>query len=353
MIHLCDEDRLKQLLMPQSNTTLSGVNQLYGTKLQNRNEIYQLIWRPLEPVLKGAQTVYFSPDGMLNKISFAALRDQNGRYLSEQMVLHPVLNTAVLASRKEQPFYPGQVQLFGGIDYSYANAPEVWKYLPGTNDEAVRLSELFDRKRIQRSYYKGKEAAESTFNQGSSHVQIVHIASHGFFFPDPLDGSVRHEADTLIGEMRFRSGGSEGRSRFVINPDPMMRSGLVFSGANRVWTDEEVSAEEDGVLTAYEISGMDLSGVKLITLSACETGLGDLHSTEGVFGLQRAFKMAGVQFLIMSLWQVPDKETAEFMVLFYDRLVKRKNIRQAFVETQRVMCKKYDPYFWAAFVLLE
>lgn len=88
-------------------------------------------------------------------------------------------------------------------------------------------------------------------------------------------------------------------------------------------------------------------------LSACETGLGDIKGSEGVFGLQRAFKMAGAQYLIMSLWQVPDKETAEFMGYFYKTLTKKKDIKYAFQKAQRIMSKKYDPYFWAAFVLID
>ena len=107
------------------------------------------------------------------------------------------------------------------------------------------------------------------------------------------------------------------------------------------------------MLTAAEVSNLDLRNTKLVVLSACETGLGDIRGSEGVFGLQRAFKMAGSKFIIMSLWQVPDNETAEFMTLFYNRLVKLKDIRLAFKQTQAAMRKKYDPYYWAAFVLVE
>ena len=88
-------------------------------------------------------------------------------------------------------------------------------------------------------------------------------------------------------------------------------------------------------------------------MSACETGLGDIKGSEGVYGLQRAFKMAGVNYIIMSLWQVPDKETEEFMTKFYKKLMKNNDIKLSFTETQKEMRKKYDPYFWAAFVLIE
>lgn len=110
---------------------------------------------------------------------------------------------------------------------------------------------------------------------------------------------------------------------------------------------------EDGVVTAYEISQLNFSNIELVVLSACETGLGDVKATEGVFGLQRAFKLAGVKKLIVSLWKVPDKETAELMQLLFTHLLSGKTIEDAFAAAQAIMRKKYPPYYWAAFVLIE
>lgn len=137
-----------------------------------------------------------------------------------------------------------------------------------------------------------------------------------------------------------------------------MRSGIVLAGANDVWNETSISinernSEEDGILTAYEVSLMNLKNTKLVVLSACETGLGDIKGSEGVYGLQRAFRVAGVDQLIMSLWQVPDKETDEFMTAFYIELIKTKDIKKAFSNSQKLMRAKYDPYFWGAFVLIE
>ena len=128
------------------------------------------------------------------------------------------------------------------------------------------------------------------------------------------------------------------------------------AGANRVWEGAEALAnEEDGILTAMEISQMNLSNTELVVLSACETGLGDIQGSEGVYGLQRAFKKAGAKYLIMSLWQVPDKETAAFMTTFYENwLEKKMTIRTAFDQAQKEMRKKYKkPHQWAGFVLIE
>ena len=110
---------------------------------------------------------------------------------------------------------------------------------------------------------------------------------------------------------------------------------------------------EDGIVTAYEIAQLNLSGTGLVVLSACETALGDIKGTEGVFGLQRAFRMAGAGKMILSLWQVPDKETAELMTSFYNYWLNGKNMEEAFLQARADMRKKYSPYYWAAFVLIN
>lgn len=134
----------------------------------------------------------------------------------------------------------------------------------------------------------------------------------------------------------------------------MFRSGLVLAGANYVWKGRPViPGKEDGILTAYEIAHIDLGSTDLLVLSACETALGDLQRNEGVIGLQRASKMAGVKQLIVSLWRVPDKLTAELMTLFYHNWLSGQSTRDALRSAQLNMRKKYPPYFWAAFVLVE
>jgi CHAT domain-containing protein len=132
-----------------------------------------------------------------------------------------------------------------------------------------------------------------------------------------------------------------------------MRSGLVFAGANHSWTDAAPLSGDDGVLTALEVAQLNMSSTNLVVLSACETGLGDIRGNEGVYGLQRAFKMAGVHFIMMSLWQVPDKETVEFMETFYKHFLALRDVKKAFSQTQKEMRKKYEPFYWAAFVLIE
>ena len=139
----------------------------------------------------------------------------------------------------------------------------------------------------------------------------------------------------------------------------MIRSGLILAGANRVWKGgSPLPGEEDGILTAYEIAQMDLSNTELVVLSACNTGMGDIKGHEGVYGLQRAFKLAGAKYLLMSLWSVPDRQTHEFMNLFYDCWLNGgTTIPAAYQFAQNEMRKRYtkpfDPSAWAGFILLE
>ena len=143
---------------------------------------------------------------------------------------------------------------------------------------------------------------------------------------------------------------------FTMQQNPMFRSGMVLAGGNHVWKGGKISQEsEDGILTAYEIAQLDLSNTELVVLSACETALGETkHANEGVFGLQRAFKLAGVKTMIMSLWQVPDSHTAELMTLFYQNWMAGESIRKALHKAQMTMKKKYpSPFYWAAFIVVE
>ncbi len=165
----------------------------------------------------------------------------------------------------------------------------------------------------------------------------IHLATHGYFFPDQE------------GE------GQESTDRNAQEP-PMVRSGLLLAGANKAWKEGvQIPGFEDGILTAFEISQLNLTNTELVVLSACETGLGDIQGSEGVFGLQRAFKMAGVRYLIMSLWQVPDFQTQDLMTTFYAKWLEQGlPIPEAFRAAQLEMRDKYQsPYFWAGFVLVE
>jgi len=251
-----------------------------------------------------------------------------------------------------------KVLLLGGVNFnSEKTKGGLWNYLPGTLNEVQNISNNLNNSKVNFTKLIAHDANEVNFKKEAGEAEILHIASHGFFFPDPeqveKEMSRRVEKSNEDESMAFRGTTNYANWSFVINKNPLMRTGLVLAGANDVWHRESLEEGDDGILTAAEISNMNLFNTKLVVLSACEKGLGDIKGSEGVYGLQRAFKMAGVKQIIMSLWQVPDKETSEFMTTFYNILILEKDVRKAFSITQKKMRDKYDPFYWAAFVLVE
>ena len=173
--------------------------------------------------------------------------------------------------------------------------------------------------------------------------QILHLAIHGFFLPIAKT-KPQNYFDVNIG-----------KDTLIMQQNSMFRSGLVLAGGNFAWMGQELPGVEDGILTAYDIAHMDLSNTELVVLSACETALGEIEGNEGVIGLQRAFKIAGVKQIMMSLWKVPDNETVELITLFYSNWLSGQSTREALRNAQLSMKEKYleEPYKWAAFILVE
>ncbi|HBS88755.1 MAG: hypothetical protein A2W91_04230 [Bacteroidetes bacterium GWF2_38_335] len=366
MIPLCNQKQLQDILGIDAENDINYINNIYGKKNNTSRQLYKLIWKPIESKLTGIKRVYVSPSGLLHKISLAAIADENGIFLSDKLDLRIKSNTGNIALEStvsDVLFSDAEITaaVFGGIDYNLKDSVRKiveWEYLDGTKRESENITNLLTGQKINVKYFSDKSATEEQFKIMAANSDLLHIATHGFFFPSPEQ--LRLESDTANkiteekGDVVFRGGARGfGVAGFVENDNPLMRSGLVFAGANEVWNATESGENEDGVLTAQEVINIDMRKTSMVVLSACETGLGEIVDCEGVYGLQRAFKMAGVKYIVMSLWQVPDKETVEFMTLFYSRLLKLKDIQQAFSETQKEMRKKYDPYFWGAFVLVE
>jgi CHAT domain-containing protein/Tfp pilus assembly protein PilF len=356
LIPLFNEYSLKQILDALPGNNLSYIEQLYGTKENTKSQLYDLIWKPLEPHLEGIEKVYVSPIGLLHKISFMALAKGQNVFLCDNYDVEMMSSTGNLALAEAPEINSdSRYTLFGGIEYnSDSTTSEIWSYLDGSFNETEKIERTLSKANRNVSYYNLGQATEKQLKETASESNILHIATHGFFYEDPdvvFEASVDdiESTDDLV----FRGGTSGmGVNTFVRSRNPLMRSGLVFAGANDVWNRTSIEGE-DGVLTAAEVATIDMRNTELVVLSACETGLGDIKGSEGVYGLQRSFKMAGVNYIIMSLWQVPDKETAEFMTTFYKKLIESDDIKKAFKETQLEMRKKYDPYYWAAFVLIE
>ena len=390
MIPLFEEKQLENYFHnTRAAKDVNMIKKLYGEKrgiekfdnyssVSYADSLYSLIWKPFDSLLKDIETVFYSPSGLLHTISFAAVPYNDSLLLSDKYNMVYLSSTANLVNPKSSniDFKSANVTLYGGLKYDiegkemlayseqyhstraddlYANSRSFhlsdsdrsgsWDWLKGTLDESYIINDLLNGYGISTTLLQYEEGNEESFKAlaGRDSPDIIHLATHGFFFPDPE--IEKPDNNTFI---------AEEKNIFKTSDNPLIRSGLILSGANLAWSGEEIpEGVDDGILTAYEVSGMDLFNTSLVVLSACETGLGDIKGSEGVYGLQRSFKMAGVDYLIMSLWQVPDKETAEFMIFFYAKLVETKNVREAFAQTQKAMRNEYDPYYWAAFVLIE
>jgi CHAT domain-containing protein len=385
-IPLFEAKQLETLLKPTGKQKVDWVNQLYAETGNPQTSLYELLWRPLEPALAGVQTIYFSPSSQLHRLNLGAIAippvlrgPSEATTLGERYRLIEVGSTRQLVTGSGQHAAGNDAMLFGGIQYEldstaiasantnleynlsasrnrgldFAGTDSTlrggkWKYLPWTKVEVTALDGILAKAGFKATLHKDYEASEEAFkslgvNQPSP--RILHLATHGFFFPDPK---------TADGK-RLTEDGSE--PVFKMSDHPMIRSGLLLAGSNYAWEKGKPfkPEAEDGILTAYEISQMNLSNTELVVLSACETGLGDIQGNEGVYGLQRAFKIAGAKYLIMSLWQVPDFQTQQLMSAFYRNWLQDKmSIPDAFRTAQQAMQLKFkDPFFWAGFVLVE
>ena len=314
-------------------------------------EVSRLVLDPLQPPLKGVTDLFLSPDGELHRIPFAVLpsgKDRQ-RLLSEAVRLR-VVTTGRDLVRLQQPAKAGGAPVVmanpaygattgtpggkaGGQQRSSALRGGLrWDPLPATKAEATQVAGLLGAG----APIVEEQATASRALQQKGPL-IFHIATHGFFFPAP--------------ESEKRKGGGSVPGLGVAE-DPLLRSGLVLSGANA----PERNPADDGYLTAAEATGMDLEGTELVVLSACETGLGDVRSGEGVYGLQRAFTVAGSRATLLSLWKVDDAATAAFMAAYYGRLRQGEGRAEALSATQADFRRHADPlyrdaYVWGAFQL--
>jgi CHAT domain-containing protein len=374
MVPLCEERDLQKSLANISDFHPGGPD---SSDQSNELDAYELVWKPLEPYLQDIRRVYYSPGGTINIIPLNSLNISDKIIAGDQYEMVRIHSIRDLVRQQILTDEPKTSALFGGIDYEadtammmvsadnqYVSTPDVgpditdnplalrggeWNHLQGTIREITNIHELLLPHHWSVALYTDMDATEEQFKRlgdpldAAASPHLIHISTHGFFFPDPSSGSTSTMASQ---DVAFKSADY-----------PMIRSGLILAGGNYAWTHGHPykPGMEDGILTAYEISQMDLSNTELVVLSACETGLGDIKGNEGVYGLQRAFKIAGVKNLIMSLWKVPDAATAELMISFYKHwLEDNMTIRQALYTAQKELRDDgFEPYYWAGWVLVE
>ena len=365
---LCNDDDL-DIYSTEATADILHISSLYNDSVS----IYQKIWCKLEPYLKGKKTIYFSPTGQLNLLNHSALITPDGTLFGDKYNLVRLSSTdKILSLSKQKPRNEDlhSAIIYGGIvyDLSVADMTEAakkyrhsgednylasrsedergrWNYLPNTMVEAQNIYDLLFSRDIQANLLQGSEANEESFKSFSGKSpNIIHLSTHGFF----LNSKEKERANPFMSTI----------GNYSKKEDQLIRTGLLMAGANNVWCGkEQVSGIEDGILTADEISRLDLSNTDLVVLSACETAKGKVDEVDGVLGLQRGFKKAGVNTIVMSLWKVPDQATSILMTSFYEHLLQGKDARNSLKEAQKHLMHQNDgyrnPYYWAAFVVLD
>lgn len=351
-VALCKENELEELIRLDTH-------KLYDKDLPFSSQLYELIWKPLMPYLPKGGHVYLSPSGTLNIIALEAIAVDDNHYINEYITVSRLTTTAELCNTVCHSSL-SKATVFGGINYKTASLSSDFgvtpysenaylldrsisgeiAYLPGTKAEAEKVSKILLQGHLSTQLCIGDEGTEEAFKSLSGQdISIIHIATHGFY--QPKDKLARI--------------GFFGESDSSSPVSALQRSGLLMAGSEAAWNGKTVENQEDGVLTASEISELDFSSTQLVVMSACESGLGEI-TDDGVAGLQRSFKNAGVRSLVMSLWKVDDKATEILMTTFYKNLASGMSIRSSFFDAQAQLRKqkKYsNPYYWASFVLLD
>ena len=344
-------------------------NQIYSNGIIGK-ETRKLVWDPLEKFIAPGDKVHFSAAGILHQLAIENLSYDDSTTLGDRYQMYMLSSTKELALKKPESKNQN-VALYGGIKYDLSLDQMIagskkygrkdsflavrgidedsldrkgLQFLPGTLAEANGVGEILRENKYQVTEFIGEAGSEESLKDLSGKkTGIIHIATHGFFLP------VEQSQRNPFIQMKF-----DDRNDNAGYVDPMLRSGLLLAGGNRAWQGDSIpDTIEDGVLTAKEISHLDLRETDLVVLSACETGLGDV-SSEGVFGLQRAFKQAGAQTIIMSLWNVEDEATQYLMTNFYSYLTQGASKREAFIQARNKCRDLYqDPASWAAFIMLD
>ena len=355
---------------------LVGEQEAESRLMEKSNRVYQLVFAPLRKSLEGMQELFIAPDDQLNLIPFGILTDEEGSYLAETWQLNYVSSGRDLLQFGKKTTGRGMV-IFADPDYDAdpEGAPSIhietevvmpgsggwaddlgqmeWAALPGTRKEAEAIARESPKKPV--TMHLGNAAVEKAVKNVKAPA-ILHLATHGFF----LEDQILFDRQEVAGATRGFGMSSNGRERALPSieiENPLLRAGLVVAGANRLGKARLPEGADDGILTALEISGMQLWETDLVVLSACETGVGKAKRGEGVFGLRRAFQLAGARTVVMSLWSVPDQETVILMEGFYRRmsagLGKARALQESCLDAMRHRREQFGaahPFYWGAFV---
>jgi CHAT domain-containing protein len=309
---------------------------------------YDQFWKPLKTLIKDNSTVFLSCDGVYNQMNLEAIPTPDSKFIINSNDVVLVSNTRdILGRNKKKPAVNKQVELFGNpLYYSQVTVDSVENdmkhnisQLPGAESEIVELQKVLKASGWQPEIFMQKTATEERV-KNLSNPKVFHIATHGFFMED-----ANAESDN----------GTEGVVESKAVQNPLLRSGLLLrNGGERIANNNVYDFnKEEGILTAYEAMNLNLDNTELVVLSACETARGEVQLGEGVYGLQRAFLVAGANSVVMSLFKVNDQVTKELMISFYKKWIATGNKRKSFSDAKKEIKDKYsDPVYWGAFVMI-
>ena len=339
--------------------SLTGLIALIPSKSRRRAKqlaelgqaVAKVVIDPIRGLMEGKKTIIIVPDGQLFSLPFECLPEEQSFWLDRRQIIYLGTSRELLSARPRASSSATAPMVIADPDYDLRTDAKAmlafdrqsralrdldWRFSPlkGTHQEGNEVAKILGVRAKM-----GADASVSAIKQART-PRILHIATHGFFSSEKSDGTAND------------SSGPWAIAQLAAQENPMLRSGLALAGANSFLDRKALPPDaEFGILTAEDVTGLNLQGTELVVLSACDTGLGDVVSGEGVFGFRRAFGLAGARMLIVSLWKVADAETRELMQLFYQQWLQGEPAQTALQNAKLKIRERHpDPFFWAAFI---
>lgn len=328
------------------------------SKNYNTVEFFEKFWGNLVEYMDGISDVYFSLDGILNTIAVENMQSLSSLPI-KNVRLHRVSSTKNIVTQNQKGSSISDIALFGGLTYNNCSTLDPaldsilsrgnnFVYLPASYSEITDIDSIMKRTDVSSQKFIGENGSKKDFlSLSGTSADVIHVATHSFYWKSKV--TTDHNVKRVLSKIDNTG---------VLHSDSaLVKSGILLSASVDDINDESPNC----ILTSYEISSMDLSRVDLVVLSSCQSGLGDV-SPEGIIGLQRAFKVAGANTLLLSLWSVDDNATQLMMNEFYSNLISGKTKLESLKKAQKYVREYTDengvrvyenPIYWAAFVLLD
>ncbi|MFC1779398.1 CHAT domain-containing protein [Thermodesulfobacteriota bacterium] len=375
LIHLGNAEQIDKLISDYRKLLNKHITYIEKTGKHSKNivgklnsitkHLYEKTYAKISNHFSGKKRLIVSPDGEMSLIPLEIFESSDGKYFIEEFEIYYLTNAKHYSPNKDF-FSFGNMKtavLFGDPDFDSNRTYEVpqkntslpsfrgvkkelladlrFSRLPETRDEIDLIKEGLSREKgLKVKTVLGQDANESNF-LSTVDANILHVASHGYFLSPQNNMAVNNPLENQQDDSLYNT---PSRQQYI---SPMLQSGLVLAGVNS----SLAVGQDNGLVSAEKLLGMDLSETKLLVLSACNTGSGDALPGEGVYGLERSLLVSGAENLVLSLWPVPSDETKELMVNFYKYLVSEESVSNALRKAKISMLNKYDdPFYWGAFV---